>query len=274
MPFQSEMFCCVCLDALTTHLMKNFIYAICFGLLAMVLSPVAQAQETGSFTVTLNQDVFFGFYPTVAGTYPLSDQLDLSFYGIFWTTPSFGTGGGGGLWTEFGAGVSFDAGPLTITPQVGVLSGKLLSNGAFGRFFDGVVPNLTVDLSQGGLEGQLYFGYYKSTTPGQVLAPDTETLVPVSSTNDFIHYWATLGYAVTPFLSAGVHWEHLYFAPANVDAAAFTPDTEPVAADLYRWFGPYVKLSHPEGHSLRFQAGPVIGESDASFYKLTAAFSF
>ncbi|RMG71507.1 MAG: hypothetical protein D6722_06715 [Bacteroidetes bacterium] len=254
--------------------MKNFIYAMFVVFFAALAPSQVRAQETASFTVSLNQDVFFGFYPTVAGSYALSDQLDLSFYGIFWTTPSFGTGGGGGLWTEFGAGVSFDAGPLTITPQVGILNGKLLSNGEFGRFFDGVVPNLTVDLSQGRLEGQLYFGYYKSITPGQMMSPDTETLVPVSSTNDFIHYWANLGYGLSPVLSAGAHWEHLYFAPANIDAAAFTPDTEPVAADLYRWVGPYVQLSHPDGHSLRFVAGAVLGEADASFYKMTAAFSF
>jgi hypothetical protein len=54
----------------------------------------------------MNQDSFFGFYPTVAGAYRINDRFDATVYGIFWTTPSFGTGGGGGLWTEGGAGIN------------------------------------------------------------------------------------------------------------------------------------------------------------------------
>lgn len=235
------------------------------------------AQESkGSFSVSLNQDVFFGFYPTVTGGYELSDKINLSYYGIFWTTPSFGTGGGGGLWTEFGAGVSFDAGPLNITPQLGILSGKLLSNGDYGRFFDGIVPNLTVNLVHDKLEGQLYAGYYKSIIPGKTMDDDGE-LVDVASTNDFLHYWVNLGYKVAAPFSAGLHWEHLYFAPANIDEAAFEPGGAPVGADLYQWAGPYLQFNHPEGHSVRLTAGSQLVDGEGannSFYKLSATFAF
>lgn len=262
--------------------MKHFYRFAWLCLFAALSFTTLQAQESekGSLTVSLNQDVFFGFYPAVFGSYELNDKLDLAFYGIFWTTPNFGSGlpqggGGGSLWTEFGAGVSFDAGPLTVTPQLGILNGKLLSNGEFGRFFDGIVPNLTIDLNNDLFEGQIYAGYYKSLTPG-LMTGDDGSLVDVNSTNDFIHYWANLGIAPTSFFSAGIHWEHLYFTPANINTDAFAGGTEPVAADLYQWFGPYVQLSHPEGHSLRFLGGPqFVGDGgNSTFYKLTATFGF
>ncbi|MEM9987363.1 MAG: DUF6733 family protein [Bacteroidota bacterium] len=254
--------------------MNKSIQCLLLALLMMASHLYGQEESKGSFTVSINQDVFFGFYPAVFGSYELGDNLNLSYYGIFWTTPSFGSGGGSGLWTEFGAGVSFDAGPLTIAPQVGVLSGKLLSNGANGIFFDGLVPNLTIDLNDDLFEGQIYAGYYASIMPGEVDNGSGE-MVDVSSTNDFLHYWANFGIAPAEVISFGLHLEHLYFSPSNIIEADFTPDTEPAAANLYQWFGPYVQLNHPDGHGLRFLAGPQLVEGGGgSFYKLTASFGF
>ena len=54
----------------------------------------------------MNQDSFFGFYPTVSGAFRVNDKVDATAYGSFWTTPSFGNGGGGSLWTEAGAGAN------------------------------------------------------------------------------------------------------------------------------------------------------------------------
>ena len=56
----------------------------------------AAAQDGGTggraetFSVTLNQDSFFGFYPAFNGLIPVSENVDFSFYGIIWTTDAFG----------------------------------------------------------------------------------------------------------------------------------------------------------------------------------------
>jgi len=147
---------------------------ILFRTVAMaLLAGAAQAQESrssGSFS--LNQDVFFGFYPQVNGSYKQNDRLDWTYYGIFWTTPSFGTGGGGGLWTEFGGGVNLKAweGRLQFNPQLGVLNGKLLSNGSFPMALEGVVPNFTVNADAARVEGQFYLGYYLAARKGKAPA--------------------------------------------------------------------------------------------------------
>ncbi len=67
-----------------------------------------------SFDVSLNSDQFFGFYPFFQGGYSVSDNVDFTFYGIFW---SGGTGGAWGNWTEFGVGVNLAvADGLSINP--------------------------------------------------------------------------------------------------------------------------------------------------------------
>ena len=48
-----------------------------------VAAAAAQAEENGgrkdTFTVTLNQDSFFGFYPSFNGLVPVSETMDFSF---------------------------------------------------------------------------------------------------------------------------------------------------------------------------------------------------
>lgn len=55
------------------------------GLLQFALANdvTAQEEETPfSFSVSLNSDQFFGFYPFFQGAYSMSDQMDFTFYGI------------------------------------------------------------------------------------------------------------------------------------------------------------------------------------------------
>lgn len=231
-------------------------------------SPPATAESTtessvGQFsgTVSLNQDVFFGFYPTVAGGYRLHEMIDLTFYGIIWTTSSFSfNSGGGGLWTEAGVGANFVLldGDLNINPQVGILNGTLLSGSDRPLAFEGMVPNLTVNYGSRFVEAQLYFGYYIALRGERA--------------NDFIHYWANAG--AKPFaslgragsiFSIGVHWEHLRLSR--------TVGGDP--ADIYKWIGPYVQFTLPHGFSLRFAGGWDV-ESSASpdFYKINVAMTF
>jgi hypothetical protein len=215
----------------------------------------AAADEPGpSLSVAVNQDNFFGFHVISQVAIPLGDLIDLTFYGIQWTRPGFGAGGGGAdLWTEWGLGASFDLleGDLSINPQFGVLNGTLLSGSNRAFVFEGVVPNLTATYGGDLFEGQIYAGFYLATRDQGG-----------STRNDFIHYWVNAGVIVVDWLSAGVHWEHL------VQTRGTRDDN-----DVYQWIGPYLEAKADVGF-LRFVAGVDVAPDDVSdFYKLIVGFT-
>jgi hypothetical protein len=221
----------------------------------------ASEKRSESFTVVLNQDAFFGFYPTFNALIPVSDTVDLSVYGILWTTPDFGTGApsGSDLWTEFGIGANFHMmdGALTVKPQFGILNGALLSGGAAGgtggNVFDGVVPNLTVNYSDDTFELEYYGGYYAA-----VRNRNTQGL-------DFLHTWINAGYKFTSNFSAGAHYELLSLTRAAGGGAT----------NIYHWVGPYVQFSTDNGFFARFTGGWDVGQGNTGdFYKLAVGFSF
>ncbi len=221
-----------------------------------------------SFSVTMNQDNFFGFYPAFSGALPVNETMDFTFYSILWTKPAFGLGRvnqGDDLWTEFGAGVKFnlDGGNLTINPQIGITNGALLSGGAQtagattgSRFADGIVPNLTINYSGDKMEAQLYAGYYAALRQRNG-----------DAALDFLHTWVNAGYKFSSLVSAGAHYELL----------SNTRDTYPDGATgrVYQWVGPYVQFTLPQGYFARFTAGADV-ENGASgdFYKVNVGFSF
>jgi hypothetical protein len=226
----------------------------------------AEARED-SYTVLLNQDSFFGFYPSFNGLIPISDNVDFSFYGIFWTTDGFGTGLGSDLWTEFGAGVAIHTmdDNLVIKPQIGITNGALLSGGVRddttdlptgtgGNFLDGIVPSLTMNYSDDSFEAEYYGGYYAAVRnrndPGA---------------NDFLHTWINAGGKISDKFSAGAHYELL----------SLTRTKGGNSAVVYQWVGPYVQFSTDNGFFARFTAGADVEDgNDGDFYKLTAGFSF
>ncbi len=232
----------------------------------------AAAQDGGTggreetFSVTLNQDSFFGFYPAFNGLIPVSGNVDFSFYGIIWTTDAFGTGIGSDLWTEFGVGAAIYSGNFVIKPQVGLTNGALLSGGARdpngvpagtgGNFADGIVPSLTVNYSDDSFEAEYYGGYYAALRNRN----DDAAL-------DFLHTWINAGYKFSDNVSAGAHYELL----------SNTRNTFPggSTAVVYQWLGPYVQFKTDNGFFARFTAGADIeGGNDGDFYKLTGGFSF
>ncbi|MDC8755286.1 hypothetical protein OIK40_11610 [Erythrobacter sp. sf7] len=229
-----------------------------------------QAEENGgrqeTFTVTLNQDSFFGFYPAFNGLIPVSENVDFSFYGIIWTTDAFGTGIGSDLWTEFGVGAAIYSGNFVIKPQVGLTNGALLSGGARdpngvpagtgGNFADGIVPSLTINYSDDTFEAEYYGGYYAALRNRN----DDAAL-------DFLHTWINAGYKFSDNVSAGAHYELL----------SNTRNTFPggSTARVYQWVGPYVQFKTSNGFFARFTAGADIESgNDGDFYKLTAGFTF
>lgn len=235
----------------------------------MVAAAAAQgtpAPRDERFSVVLNQDAFFGFYPTFNGLIPVGENVDLSFYGIMWTTDAFGTGLGSDLWTEFGVGANFilNDGKLQIKPQVGLTNGALLSRGVRdedgdptgtgGNFADGIVPSLTINYLDDSFEAEYYGGYYAALRNRNEVGA-----------LDFLHTWVNAGYRFTSNFSAGAHYELL----SNTRTEG--GDT----AVVYQWLGPYVQFSLKKGFFARFTAGADIEEGgDGDFYKLSVGMSF
>lgn len=249
---------------------------------AVMVAAAAAAQDGSGgrderFSVVLNQDAFFGFYPTFNGLIPVSEKVDLSFYGILWTTSDFSsaTGLGSDLWTEFGIGANFIAadGKLAIKPQIGITNGALLSRGNLGRgprnttttrnggnVFDGIVPSLTVNYSDEKIEGEFYAGYYAA------LRNRSDNVGAL----DFLHTWINAGYKFTSNFSAGAHIEVLANTRADVRGGR--------ASNVYEWYGPYVQFSLSKGFFARFtggiEEGGGAGGNRGDFYKLAVGMSF
>lgn len=249
-------------------LRKNIAAFLFAGLLAVCNQAVSQEDTTAvnnelDFTVTLNSDVFFGFYPFFSGKYQTEKKVDLTFYGILW---SGGTGANWGNWTEFGVGFGFplnDA--IYINPQIGLLNGSLTSGLGTPVLAEGVVPNLTATLDNGTLEGELYGGYYVGLDHGN------------PTTNNYLHYWVNTGYKVSDIFSAGLQFEHLRFTGGMGHESD-------AAYDYYQNVGPYIQFAKPNRSAFaRFSVGADLrgeeavaksGWNQPSFYKLTAGFSF
>lgn len=245
---------------------------------AAVQASTAMAQERSqSFTVVLNQDSFFGFYPTFAGLIPVSENVDFAFYGILWSTPDFSsaTGLGSDLWTEFGVGANFHTldGKLQVKPQIGITNGALLSRGNLGNgpggttttlnggnVFDGIVPSLTMNYGDDQIEAEFYGGYYAA------LRNRTSNVGAL----DFLHAWINAGYKFTSNVSAGAHFEVLSNTRVDLPGAG--------ASNVYQWYGPYVQFSLDNGFFARFTGGVEEGGGAAGnrgdFYKLSVGFSF
>ncbi len=212
-----------------------------FVFLSASLTAFAQDEEPSAkfgSSLSLNTDAFFGLYPMATGYYKLSDNVDFTFYGIMWT--DLGSNGGGlGSWTEFGVGANFTVadGALNLNPQIGLLSGTLLSKSNGVVFGEGVVPNLTANLGTGNVEGQFYFGYYLP------LFADNSMETGVDR-NSFVHYWLYMG-GDLGLVSVGGHFEQL-----NQPTGA-----GPEGINVYTWLGPYdgtechggLDINHPAG---------------------------
>lgn len=236
--------------------MKSAAFA---AVLAAAVAPSALAGATApaekalGFNLSLTTDTFFGFAPMAAASYALSDKLDFTAYGVFWSGGN--NGGSWGNWTEAGAGLNYALTDyLSINPQLGFLGGNLISAGATpdseGIAGDGIVPNVTINLDSDNWQGQVYFGAYLGLRD-----------VEAGTTAEFLHYWANFGRKVNPYVSVGVHYEQLT-GGAVIDS------------EIYTWVGPYVQLTEPTtGTFLRVAAGADVTAAD-SFYKMTFGVSF
>ncbi len=242
-----------------TNNLKYMKVSLCCSVffLFAALPVFSQTDDKVEFTVILNSDQYFGFYPYLSGSYSISETSAFTFYGILW---SAGTGRDWGNWTEFGVGFDFfvEEGIL-INPSVGILNGNLLSSSGTGPavFGEGIVPNLVVGLNKEKVEGEIYLGYY---------IPIRDEAPAGGSTGAYLHYWGNFGVKATNFFSFGVHYEQFTkSAGSNVE--------EPER--LYQWLGPYIQFTDPSRRALvRFAGGGDLLEGNDSFFKFSTGFNF
>jgi hypothetical protein len=238
-------------------------------------------------TMAMQADSFFGFNPSVYGTYGLTDNMALAFNFTYWTMIS-GVGvhdNNPWLETDVGLNFTFMEKRLSVTPMIGFVHGQLLSSrGGFfpngggsvnerTTAFEGAVPNITMNYLDNRFEGEFYLGYYKAirseggsggggaidcANPG-----GTNCLGPAQAggrgTWDFLHYWVNAGVRVNSMWSVGAHYEHLLTTRDSSAPGA--------AQDYYRWIGPYVEMKLPGNMAFRFTAGKDLTDNQ-DFYKL------
>lgn len=205
-----------------------------------------------TFAVQVLQNNAAGFYPLVLGSYGLSKKLSLTYYGVFWTNPTFGSPeSGSDLWFEYGVGLGFKAAGnrLFLNPSMGFTNGKFLSGGEQNVIGDGIVPSLFALFNEGPFETEFYFSYYKSLrSEGPV-------------TRDFILNWVLPGFKIGDHLALGVHYEQ--FVNTRVTGGE--------GSSVYQWLGGYVRLTAGKGYSLRVSAGKNLkdGPIAPEFYKIS-----
>lgn len=211
------------------------------------------SERPSTFSVSMSQENAFGFYPAVYGSFGLNESMDFTYYGIFWTNPSFGlpqTSFSSDLWLESGIGVGFDAlnGTAYINPSLGFTHGKFLSGGSEGIVFDGVVPSVIAYFYPGSFDGEIYIGYYQHLREQS------------SNTYDLLLYWIYSGIWVSDKISAGIHYEGLFinFAQTKLESS-------------YQWLGLYFKISSGGKYTFRLSGGPNLKEGiySSEFYKLS-----
>jgi len=237
----------------------------------LIFSTNAEDKKT-SFDLTTSTDSFFGLNFLASGSVNVMENLDITMYGLWWTSEGLTNGAGEGTpWTEFGAGVTYKLTEgLSATALIGVLSGNLQSNttAAVATVGESIVPNLTVNYTDDKLQAQLYVGFYKTLYTGA-----NER----GSVSDYFHYWVNIGYKVMPNFVVGTHYEVLDQSAAYATAGSDTKTSTPGLA--YQWVGPYIEMVLPKNNaSLRFAGGWELIENTRNaadhFYKMSFVLSF
>lgn len=212
-----------------------------------------------TFTIGLSMDNAFGFNPSLYGSFGLGkdgswDGISLTYYGIFWTNPSYGTRiDGSDLWLETGVGIGFTglADRLFVNPSIGLTHGKLLSDSPRGTLAEGIVPSVVAKFNDGKLEGELFFSYYKALQNKG------------SNAGDYLLYWILPGIRVSRRVSIGMHYERF----ERIRHAGG------VTGKQYAWLGGYLKFNLSDRYTFRFSAGVNSADNGIysnNFYKLTS----
>lgn len=245
-------------------------------------------ESPASVTMALQADSFFGFNPSVYGTYRLREDFAIAWNFTYWNNVSGLGVHDANTWleTDLGVNLTYLNKQLSVTPMIGFVHGMLLSsrggffpNGAGSAnerttAFEGIVPSITANWLSEKVEGEFYAGWYKSIREegGKPTGQTTCTDVGTDGGNclgaarggargswDFLHWWGNAGYRVNDIISIGGHYEQLLTTRDNSGPRA--------AQDYFRWIGPYIEAKLPGGMAFRFTSGKDLADND-DFYKL------
>lgn len=213
--------------------------------------------DHSTFTLQLNQDNTFGFFPMVFGSIGLK-KTDLTFYAVFWTNPVFANDDGSGSLIETGIGLGFSKGNWYINPSLGFTHGSF-TNGRdqLGRgrptIAESIVPGATVFFKSEKLESEFFTAYYHNLR--KEIAPQT----------NYLFIWLLPGVKLNKYFSSGLHYEQFRNISDNVPS--------------YERYGLYFKTTFKERYEFRFSAGlnytgEVGTKAQGDFYKLTVNVPF
>lgn len=245
----------MCLS-LKVNLTLTFIFFFSIFAMAQEDDP-SQQKDSSAFSLQINQDNTFGFFPMVFGSIGLK-KLDLTFYSVFWTSPEFANEDGSGSLIETGLGLGFFAGNWYINPSVGFTSGTF-TNGRNGNgvgrptISESIVPGAIVFFKNEKLESEFFIANYQNLR--KEIAPQT----------NYLFVWWLPGFKFNKYFSSGLHYEQFRDVSSNIA--------------LYTRYGLYGKTTFKQKYELRLSAGlnysPEGGtKKQGDFYKLTVNIPF
>lgn len=227
-------------------------------LLLFSISVKAQHQDSllendnSTFTLQINQDNSFGFFPMVFGTMPFK-EVDLTFYSVFWSSPIFANPDGSGSLIETGMGVGFSQANWYLNPSLGFTHGIFTNSrdtNGNGRAVvcESIVPSITVYFKNEKLESEFFTAWYCNLR--EEGSPQT----------NYLFVWFLPGIIFNKYISSGLHYEQ------------FRNTSDEVA--FYERYGLYFKTTFREKYAIRFSAGLNYtpegnAKNQGDFYKLT-----
>ncbi len=226
------------------------------GMLAQPSDSVVKS-DNSTFTMQINQDNTFGFFPMIFGSIGLK-KVEITFYGVFWANPVFANADGSGSLIETGIGVGFRTRNLYINPSLGFTHGSFTNGrdqGSNGRptFAESIVPGATVYFKTEKLELEFFTAYYHNLR--KEISPQT----------NYLFIWLLPGFKLNKYFSSGLHYEQF----------RNTSDYVP----LYIRYGLYFKTTFKEKYELRLSAGlnymrEAGTKTQGDFYKLMVNIPF
>ncbi len=224
--------------------MKKF--TTLFIALLFAFSAKAEEAPATTFGVTVGQDPIFGFYPSFYGSIAIGESTQFTMYGVFWTADALGGNLGGlNLLTEFGAGLNFTMmdGALNINPSIGFAHGNYQSGGGAPVIADNIVPSIGVYYGSGSFYGSFNAIYWKGLRKESSVTPYY----------DMIEYVIQPTFALSPFMSVGLYYDHLLTTVDNSNqvSSGSTKETN----TTYLWVGPSLKFTFNKGINVMFSAG-------------------
>ncbi len=234
------------------------LFLFIYSLSSVLAQSNAEEEDHSTFTLQLNQDNTFNFFPVVYGSLPLKKN-DLTFYAVFWTTPIFANPDGTGSLIEAGMGLGVTKGNFYINPSLGFVHGTFTNgrnpNGQ-GRptLGDAIVPSLTSFYKNEKVELEFFCAVYQN------LRKETE---PYSN---YLFFWVLPGIRFKDGISTGLHYEQFRDIKNGIGT--------------YTRYGLYGKVTFKKLYELRLSGGlnytPETNneKKQGDFYKLTVNIPF